>query len=576
MGRRRFHVPSYDMTPSGKEKPMSIDDKVAYGPDGQVASNTLMTHRKRLDPKAIELRPDLYCVVGLNICNTQLIVTTKGIVVVDTGRSSADGEAILQMASTVSTLPVIAVIYSHSHYTFGTGPILQRYPGIPVIAHSKVHSNTLSWLTGARRFTRRRGRMESGFFLPKSGPDADAIGSRISTPGFMSYIRPTVEIAEDGETMEIGGVPMEFYISHSFDTDDTMIVWLPEQRAILHNHFADNFPNLYPIQGGKYRDPTTWLTGIDLMRALKPEHLLSTHGAPTAGESACAERLTVVRDALQFVLDQTVRGMNHHLLPEEIVASISLPTGLAESEYIKQTYGMLDNHVRGVYSGLAGWFDGDAASIYQPSPSELARLLIRDLGGTESAIEKMKSAIERHEYRWAANLGRHLYSVCPEDERVKEQYATVLRFFGQHSTAWTVRNYYISQALLVEGATKSEEPDTTIDPQLALDLEPGLMIELLRYRVNPARVSEKESRLFVRFSDSNFEATLVLRNGIAEYVVGETFDSSRGDTRVSCERRRWIGFADSLSDLSKIAADPDVTCEPSREAARKSLSVFDD
>ncbi len=560
---------------------MSLDQRTGRGPKDQIASKTLLDNRKHVAPEAVALRDDLYCLRGINICNTQLVSTPKGFVVVDTGRSSADGEAILQMAADISSDPIIAVIYTHSHYTLGTGPIVERYPGIPVIAHHRVHENTTYAISADQRFMSHRARMESARYLPSEGADADFPGSRIFTPGAMSYVRPTWEITSDEENVEIGGVPFTIHPINPFDTDDTILIWLGDRRAILHNHFADNFPNVYPIQGGQYRNPLPWLAGIDRMRLYDPEHILSTHGAPSSGKSTCRQRLTEVRDALQFVHDQTIRGMNKHLLPDELVDFVTLPDQLVESSNLHQTYGIVANHVRGVYAGRAGWFDGDAASIYPPSPDNRAECLVRDLGGRDTAVAKLRFAFKAGEYRWASELGRNLYRAFPDDPEVRSRYAEVLRYFGHHTTAWTIRNYYLSQARIVEGSLLPEEPERSVDGTIALLTAPGTFVRAMGYRVDPSRTPEPPAVLDVRFAEIEFACRLVLRNGVAEYIEDQTKTPFRIDKEhyaaysITCSRSQWISYADSLKQFSGIVEEPEVTCSPSKDVVRQLLDVFD-
>jgi alkyl sulfatase BDS1-like metallo-beta-lactamase superfamily hydrolase len=560
---------------------MSLDAQSVTGPNGQIASELLLRTRKKIEPQARNVRDDLYCLMGLNICNTHLVLTPGGFVVVDTGRSSADGEAIIEMAATISEAPIIAVIYTHSHYTLGTGPILEKYPDIPIIAHHRVHENTTRAIAGERRFMARRARMESARRLPESGPDADSTGSRIYSPGAMSYVRPTVEIHEEVRTIELGGVPFTIHTTYPFDTDDTIFIWLPDRGAILHNHFSDNFPNVYPIQGGRYRDPLPWLAGLDRMRRYRPEHLLSTNGAPSSGRETCMERLTVIQDALQFVHDQTIRGMNRHLEPEAIVESTVLPPGLRESHHLYQTYGIVENHVRGIYSGLAGWFDGAAASIYPPTPDEEAAWVIRDMGGPEAAITRLQAAVDRGEYRWATRLGRWLYRLLPDDETVRTLYAGALRHFGQHTTGWTIRSYYLTEARLVEGSLIEDEPDRTVDTAMALLTAPGTFIRALGYRIDPSRFPAQTSVLEIRFSDSGFSGRLILRNGVAEYVGPEaaemvaTSASSAATFGISCPRAVFIEAVDSRLPFASLVRHPEVTCSPSAAAVEALLAVFD-
>ena len=552
---------------------MSLDHETMQGPRGQVASRTLMENRRRLEPEAIPITHTLFCVVGVNICNTQLVLTPEGVVVVDTGRSSADGEAILEIVDSVSDKPVIAVIYSHSLYTFGTTVILDRYPGIPVIAHHRVHGNITRSATGVRRFMTRRGRMESARYLPASGPDADAIDRRIETPGSMGYVRPTIELTDAVTTMTLGGASFTFHTTYTFDTDDTLLIWYEDQRAIMHNHFSDNFPNVYPIQGGPYRDPLPWLDGIDRMRDYRPHHLLSTHGVPTSGVDACMERLTLMRDALQFVHDQTIRGMNRHLEPEAIVDFVQLPEALRVAPELTQTYGIVANHVRGVYAGLAGRFDGSAASIYAPPPQEEAACLIRDLGGVEAAATAVRTAISRGEHRWAVHLARRLYRHTPDAPGVRSLYASLLRHFGRHTTAWTIRNYYLSEARIVEGNLRTDEPERTIDVEMALLTEAGTFVRSLGYRANPDTFPDTPVTCRVEFVDTQFECTIILRNGVMEYR--DAPDRCGCDYAIRCARRTWIEAADSIKPFALIVDRDGVDCLPSREALRALLAAFD-
>lgn len=560
---------------------MSLDQRTGRGPKDQIASKTLLDNREHILPQAVALRDDLYCLRGINICNTQLVSTPKGFVVVDTGRSSADGEAILQLAAEISGDPIIAVIYTHSHYTLGTGPIMDKYPDIPIIAHHKVHENISDAISADRRFMSHRARMESARYLPSEGPDADFPGSKIFTPGTMSYVRPTWEINNDEETIELGGVPFTIHTTYPFDTDDTILIWLSDRDAILHNHFADNFPNVYPIQGGRYRDPLPWLAGIDRMRLYDPEYVLSTHGAPSSGKTTCRRRLTEMRDALQFVHDQTIRGMNKHLLPDELVDFVTLPNQLAESPHLRQTYGIAANHVRGVYGGRAGWFDGDATSIYPPSPDDRAHYLVRDLGGRDAAVAKLRSAIEASEYRWASELGRSFYRAYPDDPEVCSLYAEVLRCFGHHTTAWTIRNYYLSQARIVEGRLIREDPERSVDDTIALMTAPGTFVRAMAYRVDPSRMPETPAILDVRFAGVEFACRLVLRNGIAEYIENPSKTPDSIDMKqyavhsITCSRTQWISYADSLKPFSGIVEETEVTCSPSADAVRALLDVFD-
>ena len=70
------------------------------------------------------------------------------------------------------------------------------------------------------------------------------------------------------------------------------------------------FPNLYTIRGSSYRDTYKWYKSVDEMRAYNPEHLIKRHGPYLSGKEEVYNRLTIYRDAVQYIHDYSIRGMN--------------------------------------------------------------------------------------------------------------------------------------------------------------------------------------------------------------------------------------------------------------------------
>ena len=88
----------------------------------------------------------------------------------------------------------------------------------------------------------------------------------------------------------------------------------------------------------------------DRMRALRPAHLAPSHTRPVSGEQEVAEILTAYRDAIQFVHDQTIRGMNQGLTPDELVERIELPPHLRDHPWLRELYGTVEWSVRSVFA----------------------------------------------------------------------------------------------------------------------------------------------------------------------------------------------------------------------------------
>ena len=68
--------------------------------------------------------------------------------------------------------------------------------------------------------------------------------------------------------------------------------------------------NVFPIRGEEYRDPRILLSGFDHILGLGADHLVGVHGPPLSGAAEIEKVLTLARDAIQYLWDQTVRLRN--------------------------------------------------------------------------------------------------------------------------------------------------------------------------------------------------------------------------------------------------------------------------
>jgi alkyl sulfatase BDS1-like metallo-beta-lactamase superfamily hydrolase len=90
--------------------------------------------------------------------------------------------------------------------------------------------------------------------------------------------------------------------------------------------------------------------------------------------------MTKYRDAILYVHDETVRGMNAGKSVYTLMQEIKLPANLA----ITETYGTVHWSVRGIYDGYIGWFDGNASTMFSTAPSAIFPDLVQMAGGASA------------------------------------------------------------------------------------------------------------------------------------------------------------------------------------------------
>jgi alkyl sulfatase BDS1-like metallo-beta-lactamase superfamily hydrolase len=99
------------------------------------------------------------------------------------------------------------------------------------------------------------------------------------------------------------------------------------------------------------------------------------------GNEQITKRLTKYRDAIRYVHDETVKGMNEGRDVFTLMREIKLPAELDLGE----SYGKVSWSVRGIYEGYVGWFDLNPATMYSV-PATVADADLVDLAGGADVV----------------------------------------------------------------------------------------------------------------------------------------------------------------------------------------------
>jgi alkyl sulfatase BDS1-like metallo-beta-lactamase superfamily hydrolase len=394
---------------------------------------------------------------------------------------------------------------------------------VDVYAHETTNYYINRMANVLRPVLRRRSARMFGSYLQRPGPDRMenvGLGPFVETldPNMtLGLIRPNKTFSEKLDT-EICGVKVEL-VHAPGETNDQLFVWLPERGVLLPgDNIYKAFPNLYSIRGTLYRDVLGWAYSIDRMRALRPTHLVPSHTRSISGKDQVYETLTAYRDAIQFVHDQTIRGINRGLTPDELVEVVKLPPHLAEHPYLQEYYGKVEWSVRGIFNGYLGWFDGDAAYLEPVSPDERATGIASLAGGAEGLLRAAREALDEEQYEWAAELATHLTRIDPRSAEAKRIKAEALRALGRDQINANARNYYLTQALELEGKI---EIDDEVKPENALTfvntVPIGRFVAAMPANLVYEKSADKDILVGFRFPDVDEAYGIHVRRGVAEF-----------------------------------------------------------
>ena len=320
--------------------------------------------------------------------NTFLVLTDDGNVIIDTSlRDMADRHH--KLLREVSTAPTRYLIFTHAHEDHTGGASLWKEAETKVVAQ-RLFVEMRQYQDRFGELFARRNSAQFGFNEERM---LEAARSR------KPRVEPDVLFDEEYE-FELGGTKFQLYHTPG-ETYEHLTVWLPQLKAaFVGDNFYASFPNMYTMRGTRPRWALDYVASIDKVLALQPEILLPSHGDPITGADKVAAALTRYRDAIQYVHDETVKGMNAGKDVYTLMREVKLPADLD----VGDAYGKVSWSVRGIYEGYIGWFDGDPATMYVEAPTEADVELVKLAGGAAPVAARAQELIEAGEHVRALRL----------------------------------------------------------------------------------------------------------------------------------------------------------------------------
>ena len=362
------------------------------------------------------------------------------------------------------------------------------------------------------------------------------------------------------------------------ETNDLTTAWFPDYGLLLpgDNIYAA-FPNLYSIQGIGKRDAKKWYKSLDLIRSLKAEFMVPSHAAPVYGVENVREVLTLYRDSIQFVHDQTVRLMNKQVDIDDIIYSIRLPEKLSTHSYLQESYGTLPWSIRGVYESYMGWFDGQPENIYPLSKAEKAKRigeLLTEKFSCSSGISKLimeaqnkynlymeLKNVDRYkavkDLQWAVEVASYALSLsAPDSDELKNANNIMVksvRELGELSLNPLSHNYYITYARELEDGKKirmSQINKFALIKSMAIDD----LMEFLPTKFKSEKFGNENLVVVFKFLDLNHTFVYTIRNSIIQVENNPKYLPCTVNVAVQLESCIWrkilVGEKNTFSSYS--------------------------
>lgn len=506
-----------------------------------------------------EVCENIYQVRGYDMANLTLIKGDTGWIVFDPLMSVECTAAAMQLVEkNLGKLPVKAVVISHPHVDhFGgiKGVISDEQTAdstlsleeqlasglIPVIVPEHFTEHAVSENVNAGKGMNRRASYQYGVFLEPSetGRMAMGIGMGQST-GTASFIKPTYEIRNTGETYTIDGVTMEFQMTPGTESPAEMNTWFPEMKALwVAENCTSTLHNLYTLRGAQIRDGNAWARYITETISLygdEAEVAFQSHNWPHWGNDIINDYLADTAAVYKFINDQTLTYINQGYTSDEISNMIELPDELAKNWYTRQYYGTVAHNSKAVYQKYMGWYDANPVNLNPLEPTESAKKWVEYLGDTDEVLRKAKEDFDKGEYQWVAEVTNVIVFADPDNTAARLLCADALEQLGYQAESGTWRNAYLSAALELRNGNAAEKGrNVKSDGSVVRNMTVEMVFDYVGILLDKQALADEDFTINVKFTDSDEKIMLRFNNGALLQYHNTSSDSA--DLTITCPKK---------------------------------------
>jgi len=480
----------------------------------------------------------VYQVRGFDLANITFMKGKTGWIVFDPLTAAETARAAKELVDEhLGKMPVVAVIYSHSHgdHWGGVRGIVDekdvRSGKVQIIAPRAFMQYAISENIYAGNAMTRRMFYQYGVLLPASpyGHAGQGLAQNIAA-GNIGLIEPTRIVEKDIEVFEVDGITMEFQNTPGTEAPSEMNTWIPSIKALwMAENIVGSVHNIYTLRGAQVRDSLVWSKYIN--EALhkygkKAEVMFASHHWPRWGNNRVQEVMRDQRDIYAHMNNEVLHHVNQGVTINEIHNVYDSPKSLDKGWTTGFYHGSRENNSRGVVNYYLGHWDANPATLIPLSPRDSAPLYVEMMGGAKKIMAKGTELINQGKYRGASEILDKLVFAEPQNQAAKDLLADAYEQLGYQQENPGLRNAFLAGAFeLRSGIPGGASPDST-GPDMVRAMTTGLFLDFLGIRMDGSKAEGMAFTINLITPDNGEKYLIELSNEALTNIEGYQADDA--------------------------------------------------
>lgn len=330
------------------------------------------------------------------VTDSHLVTTSAGDVVINTGFASHGARHRERYEEALGrSLDVHTLVFTQAYYEQIGGWEAFAGPDVEVLAH-RHHDETIHDQEVIEAIHGRRALRVLARLIPPSGSGVRLMAD--APPPVSTYV-------DDSHTFTVGDRRFELLSVRGGEAMDCLAVWVPDERVVFTGNLVGALhgalPNLYTLRGARLRSAWRFLEGMERVRDLDAEIHVPGHGPVIVGAARVRAELQKVIDAVRFIHDRTVDGMNAGVDMWTLMREVQLPPELELQPGRCPTHWI----VRSVWEDYLGWARMESTTeLYGVPPQTVWGEVIELAGGPEVLVERAQHHLAQGEPLQAIHL----------------------------------------------------------------------------------------------------------------------------------------------------------------------------